>query len=63
VYIIETAFSYDPGQKIQQAILTRYNLTLVGSHANEDYHKELLEAKFEERLFKLTRRSNNSLPS
>jgi hypothetical protein len=63
VYIIETAFSYDPGQKVQQAILTRYNLTLVGSHANEDYHKELFDAKFEERLFKLTRRSNNSLPS
>jgi hypothetical protein len=57
VYVIETAFSYDPGQKVQQAILTRYNITMIGSHLNEDYHKkEMYDGKFEERLFKLNRR-------
>jgi hypothetical protein len=57
VYIIETAFSYDPGQKVQQAILNRYNLTLIGSHLNEDYHKkEMYDGKFEERLFKINHR-------
>ena len=57
VYIIETGFSYDPGQKVQQAILNRYNLTLIGSHLNEDYHKKaMFDGKFEERLFKIQHR-------
>jgi hypothetical protein len=54
VYIIETGFTYDPGRKVQQAILNRYNLTLIGSHLNEDYHKKaMFDGKFEERLFKI----------
>ena len=57
VYIIETGFSYDPGQKVQQAILTNYNLTLVGSHLNEDYHKKaMFDGKFEERLYRIEKK-------
>ena len=54
VYIVETGFSYDPGQKIQKSIVTNYNLTLIGSHLNEDYHKKaMFDGRFEERLFKI----------
>ena len=54
VYIIETGFSYDPGQKVQKAMLSRYNLTLIGSNLNEDYHKKaMFDGKFEERLYRV----------
>jgi hypothetical protein len=57
VYIVETGFSYDPGQKIQKAIVTNYNVTLIGSHLNEDYHKKaMFDGRFEERLFKIQHR-------
>lgn len=54
VYIIGTAFTYDPGRKVRQAVLNRYNLTVIGSSLNEDYHnKAMFDGKFEERLFKI----------
>jgi len=57
VYIIKTAFAYDPCRLFQDKLLNDYKLIFIGEHLNEDWHHKCISSGiFIEELFKIVKK-------
>jgi hypothetical protein len=58
VYMMESGFSYDPDGIVRRTVMSRFEVTPVGSQLTEDYHKASLQRRVHRnRLFRLTRKA------
>jgi 4-amino-4-deoxy-L-arabinose transferase-like glycosyltransferase len=59
VYMMESGFSYDPDEIVRRTVMSHFEMTPVGSHLTEDYHKASLQRRVHRnRLFRLTRKAS-----
>ncbi len=57
VYMMESGFSYDPDEIVRRTVMSQFEVTPVGSHLTEDYHKASLQRRVHRnRLFRLARK-------
>lgn len=61
VYIVESGFTYDPEGIFLDALLDNFNLSLIGSHVNEDYHRaSITRHKYDSRLIKIVQKKDST---
>jgi hypothetical protein len=59
VYMMESGFSYDPDEIVRRVVMSQFEVTPVGSHLSEDYHKASLQRRVHRnQLFRLGRKAS-----